>query len=266
MAETPVAAVARRLDLPCFKPAKASTDEGIAQIKSCRADLALIVAYGQIIRPAFYNEPSFGTYNLHFSLLPRWRGASPVPAAILAGDDISGVSLQRINEGLDTGDLVGTVSFPIKGLTAPQVFQESLRVSVPLIQNFMTRLPDISLTPQDHGKATLCGKMNRDSGRILPESTCDEVLRKSRAYEPWPGVFALAQGRRYKITAFGPQTSENGGRAPGFYRTDRRSLTLVLRDGSLPVQRLQKEGGKEMETAAFLNAVPADFSAVLDPA
>lgn len=264
VSETPVATVARGAGIPCFKFPKVSAGEGLKALETSLPDIALIVAFGQLIKEPFFNFPPLGTYNLHFSLLPRWRGASPVASAILAGDRESGVTLQRINAGLDTGDIAARESFPIEGLSAPEVFEKSLQVSLPLIANFLSGLPESTqhLTPQNHGEATHCGKFHKDSGQILPGSTAVEVLRKLRAFKPWPGVFLLSK-TRYRITELGDPKPADG-RRPGLHRTGKKDLDLVLGDGVLPVKKIQKEGSKEMEAPAFLNGCPLDFSALIE--
>lgn len=264
VSETPVATVARGAGIPCFKFPKVSTDEGLQAIKGLAPDIALIVAFGQLIKEPFFKTPPLGTYNLHFSLLPRWRGASPVASAILAGDPESGVTLQRINAGLDTGDIAARESFSIAGLNAPEVFEKSLQVSLPLITQFLSRLPESTqhLTPQNHGEATHCGKFHKDSGQILPSSTTVDVLRKLRAFNPWPGVFLFSKAR-YRISQVG-EGRQPDGRRPGLYRAGKKDLDLVLADGVLPVTRIQKEGSKEMDTPAFLNGCPVDFMAFIE--
>ncbi|MBN8216809.1 MAG: hypothetical protein J0L75_09200 [Spirochaetes bacterium] len=254
-------AVARARGVPVHIPERVSVPEVEAALAELRLDFALVVAFGQLLKPSFFQVPRLGTYNLHFSLLPRWRGASPVPSAILSGDAQSGVTLQKINEGLDTGEVAAQVPFHIAGLSAPQVFAESLRHALPLLEAFFAD-PDghaARLVPQDAAGATVCRKIHKDSGRILPTTTLQETERKLRAFDPWPGIFLQAGGSRLRIAGLEHPVSEPAD-APVLERAGKKELRLRLVDGHARVTSLQREGKREMSTQEFLNACPAAFA------
>jgi methionyl-tRNA formyltransferase len=255
-------AVAASHGVPVYTPDRVSVPEVESLLAGLEVDFALAVAFGQILKPSFYQIPRLGTYNLHFSLLPRWRGASPVAAAILSADAESGITLQKINEGLDTGDLAAQASFSIEGMNAPRVFAESLAAAIPMLTDFFNDAPGCAarLVSQNHELATLCRKIHKDSGRILPSSTLLETERKLRAFDPWPGVFLHAGESRLRLAALSDLRYEIHANAGALKRVGKKELRLYLPDGHAAIARLQREGKREMAVEDFLNACPAEFT------
>jgi methionyl-tRNA formyltransferase len=168
-------------------------------------DLFIVVAYGKILPQALINIPKLGTLNIHYSLLPRWRGASPVEAAILAGDKETGVSIQNMIFKLDAGDIIAEERIPIEpDDTTPSLRGKLIPMGAKLLAEYV--IPALLkneqiLIEQDELLMTHCGKTKKEDGLIDPEHDDPEIMyRKYRAYQPWPGLHFFQNGKRIKIT------------------------------------------------------------------
>lgn len=247
--------------IPLFKPDKASTPENEKILSDLAPDLLFVIAFGQILRPSFYQIPKYGAFNLHFSLLPKYRGASPITSAILDGREEIGLTIQKINEKMDEGDVALQSVFPIQGLRAPAVFEKSVRESIPLLESFFSGAPGTftNLKKQNAAEATYCTKTQKESGRISPDSHLVQVERMLRAYDPWPGIFLDAEGKRYRILELGEKKVSTEKEYGFVERTDKWELSLVLPDGRASIEKIQPEGKRAMPARDFLNAQPAGF-------
>src|SRR5205823_6440739 len=187
-----------------LQPARIKDREAIDQIRALAPDVIVVMAYGQILPRAVLEIPKIACLNLHASLLPRWRGAAPIQAAIAAGDREAGMTVMYMDEGLDTGDILLQRKIDISpsetGATlhdrlaqiAPEALLESLRL---LAAGNAPRIP------QDQALATYAPKLNREAGRLNWNESVEAIERKIRAYNPWPGAFTEFSGRNLKIFA-----------------------------------------------------------------
>lgn len=199
---SPVHAAARRLGLPVETPERASAPATLERLAALAPDLTVVASFGEILSPAFLALPRLGCVNLHASLLPRWRGASPVTQAILAGDAITGVTLMRMDAGLDTGPILASVSTAVDesedcgALTArlAQLAAGLLLRSLPALA--AGALPG---QPQDDRLATHAPRLGTEDGRIDWTRPAPEIARQVRAYTPKPGAFTSAAGRRLLV-------------------------------------------------------------------
>ena len=273
-----VKAAALEMGLPTFAPIRMKGPEAQAEVltllRDCQADLIVVCAYGRILPRALLDFPSLGCFNLHFSLLPRWRGASPLQAALLAGDEVTGVSLQRMVEALDAGPIVAeTPPLPIApGETAGSLGERLALESAQLLKHTLPLLlagtaPE---RPQNEAQVTLCRTIGKEEGALdWRVEMAEQVLRKLQAYTPWPGVYSFLGPQRLVFTALesvppddAPDVAPddaladapNGGPAdptpPGVLRADGLVATA---QGWLRIVELQPEGKKPMPWAAFLN-------------
>lgn len=245
-------------DIPVLQPLKIRTAEVLAEIRQLDPEVIVVMAYGQLLPQVLLDLPSIACLNLHASLLPRHRGASPINAAILAGDEVTGITLMYMNAGLDTGDILLRREIPILpretagelhdrlGLLAPAALQAGLTL---LEQQLAPRIP------QDHSQATVCGKLDRDSGRLDWEQPADYLDRLIRAMTPWPGAFTvLPDGRKWKIHRTFP-CEESG--APGqIIRADSQGIVIGAGANSLCLQEVQVEGRNKMPAYDFLRGNP----------
>jgi len=246
--------LAQTADLPVFQPVKVRSTESLAALSSLQADLILVMAYGQLLPPALLDLPKIACLNLHASLLPRHRGASPIQAAILAGDITSGITLMHMDVGLDTGDSVlahkialapdetgGTLHDKIAHL-GPGVLAEAL----PLFA-----AGTAPRQPQNAALATHCGKLTRESGQIDWTQSTAHLERLIRAYQPWPGTHStLPNGKKIKIHRAHPVAGQ--GRPGEILSATPGALHIATRDGALCLDEIQPEGRPRMSAADFL--------------
>lgn len=200
---SPVKAAAQQLNLPVFQPEKLNRE--VEQLRTLLQDhlpdFMVVVAYGQILSQAVLDLPRIAPVNVHFSLFPRWRGASPVQHAILAGDAVTGVSVQKMVRELDAGPVLSQRSLPLNGTeTTPQLMATLAELGAELLPETLTQ----PLTPveQDHTRATFCRTFTRDDGALDHTAlTAVEIDRHVRAFTPWPGVLLTVDGEPLKILA-----------------------------------------------------------------
>lgn len=251
---SPVATAAEELNLPLFKPAKVSDPSFLPSLKKLNADIAVVVAYGEILSKDFLNLFPFGAVNVHFSLLPRWRGASPVQHAILSGDEKTGVTIQQMVYELDSGDILATAETPIQNTDTTATLFEKLSAlgSSLLIDTLSTELKP---APQDHTKATFCTKIKKQDGELdfsLPAKKIDQLRR---AYTPWPGVYTFFKGERLKILDTAVQEIAN---TPGGVFEKEGKILIGTGEGSLEILTLQKSGKSATDAQTFVRGYP-DF-------
>ena len=241
--DPPVADWAGEHGLPMLRPEKLRTEESIGAVAELVPDLLVLADYGQIVPAALLDLPKFGALNLHPSLLPRHRGASPIPAAILADDHETGVSLMLMDTGLDSGPLIKQRRFPLKGgETAPElehalaeVAAELLAVSLPAWLN-----SELLPMPQAEEGMTLTRPLRRSDGRLDPRRDAIDLERQVRAYQPWPGTFfESAEGR----IAIWKARAIDGEGVPG---TIVDGPAIVTSDGLLELLEVQPAGGRRM--------------------
>jgi methionyl-tRNA formyltransferase len=241
---SPVKLAARELDLPLVTPARAR--EVIDEVRATKADLGVVVAFGQLLPPAFLETLPNGFVNMHFSLLPRWRGAAPVERAILAGDTETGVCLMRIDEGLDTGGVYASASTPIgAGETAGELGARLVALGTDLLLEHLPRIPSIELVPQ-RGEPTYAEKLSVEEFRIDPRRQAAELARLVRAGNPRPGAWMVVDGKRFKV--WRAQVDEGDG-VPGTIGSGGK---LVTADGVLRLHEVQPEGRPRMTAEAWL--------------
>jgi methionyl-tRNA formyltransferase len=255
-APRPVADAARGLGIDVLTPAKISAPDVVADLLGLGADCLVVAAYGQILPAALIDPPRYGAVNVHGSLLPRWRGASPIAHAILAGDTETGVSIMRMEAGLDTGPVYAASRVGITGdTTTPaltKVLGELGAVALVAVLADLEAGRATAIAQPDEG-VTYAPRLGRDDGRV-DWSTCSaiDVDRMVRALQPWPGVVASVGGIDVQIQDGGVADSE-GGAAPGsVLRNERESLVIAAREGAYRVDLITPPGKRSMTPAAFL--------------
>lgn len=255
--EVPVAAAARKHDLPLVQPARIRAPEATEAIRALQPELAILADYGQIVPQAILNIPWRGILNLHPSLLPRHRGASPIPATILAGDTETGVTLIEMDAGLDTGPIVAAERWRLVGdETASELEARAAGVGAGLVVKWVGPWlrGEIAATPQPSEGATLTRPLRRDDGRLDPSRAASELARQVRAYQPWPGSFVeTVAGRLIVWGASVDETAE--AEAPGSFGPG-PELRLATAEGWLALNEVQPAGGRRMSGAEFLRGRP----------
>jgi methionyl-tRNA formyltransferase len=271
----PVKQAAEALGLAVLTPRRIRDPEALQALRAWGPELAIVCAYGQLLPEALLELPRLGCYNLHFSLLPRWRGASPVQAALLAGDATTGVSLQRMVLELDAGDVVAeTPPLPIHRHDTAQSLGERLAgEAAALLARSLPLLlgGNPPRRPQDSAAVTHCRLIRKEHGAVdFAAEDAAQIERKCRAYTPWPGCFVFLGARRLGLARVVPAAApaDPAGAAddaapPGTLRADGCVRT---RTGWLRLEEVRPEGKGTMPFAAFRNGNPAAIGARLTPA
>ena len=263
---TPVETTARELGIEIQTPERLRDAAAIADILGLEPTLLVLADYGQIVPTELLDAPD-GALNLHPSLLPRHRGATPIPAAILAGDAETGVSLMRMDAGLDTGPLLAMERVSLAGdETAPALEARLAIVAAGLLARSLDpwlagTLPAL---PQAERGATLTRPMRRADGRIDPAVPAAQLERQVRAHLPWPGSFLELDGDRLVVLVASVADGEADD-VPGTIVPDARGLALATADGRLILDEVQPAGGRPMTGEAFLRGRPAVLGAVAAP-
>jgi len=251
---TPVEREARRLGLPVFTPATLRTDEAVAAFRAHRADAAVVVAYGLILPKPILEAPRLGCFNVHASLLPRWRGAAPINRAIMAGDAASGVTIMQMDEGLDTGAIVRNLAMaervPIQpDMTAGDLHDVLARLGADLMLRAIAAAErgSLALTLQPETGITYATKISKDETRIEWSKPCRQVHDHIRGLSPFPGAWFEIGGVRVKAL----RATKGAGRgAPGTLLDDR--LTIACGDGAVRLTQVQRAGRQPMAAEEFL--------------
>ena len=262
----PVKQFALERGLTVHQPEKIRTDEARALFASHAADAAVVVAYGRILPPHFLNAPRRGCVNVHFSLLPKYRGAAPVNWAVVRGETETGVTTMRIDEGLDTGAIYLQRATTIgEEETAPELLARLAEVGAELLGETLARLDEIEPRPQRNGDATHAPILKREDGLIDWRLSAEEIARRVRGFQPWPGAFTHFRGQRLAVwrarplgrgEAGAPDENESraGEAAPGeIVAAQGDELVVACGSGALRLVEVQAEGKRRMTARDFVN-------------
>jgi methionyl-tRNA formyltransferase len=243
----PVHQAALALGLPVRTPKRLKNNaEEAAFFAGLQLDAAVVAAYGLILPAAILGAPRLGCFNIHASLLPRWRGAAPIQAAILAGDAQTGITIMQMDEGLDTGDMLLAEATPIGAAdTAGMLHDRLAAIGARLILQTLADKP--APVQQDDALSTYAPKLSREDARLNFTKPAAELERQIRAHNPWPGSLALLGETVLKFPA--AEVVEGEG-LPGEILDSR--LTIACGQGALRPTMLQRAGGKPMPAADFL--------------
>jgi methionyl-tRNA formyltransferase len=242
-------------DLPLFQPRSLRTPEALAQLAEWDPEVIVVAAFGQILSQDVLDLPSHGCLNVHASLLPRWRGAAPVAAAILAGDEVTGVTIMKLDAGLDTGPILAQRAEPIR----PDDTRATLakRLSYLGAELFAETLPayltgDLEPQPQAQEGATLADQLRKEDGQLDWSRPATELDRKIRAFTPWPSAFTFWDNRRLKVLEAAPLPDWQGSAPPGTVVEAEAGAAVVTSEGALRLEKVQLAGKRAMEIEPFL--------------
>jgi methionyl-tRNA formyltransferase len=258
----PVKEAALRHGIPVLQPERIRKDEEAFNVlKKTGPDIIVVVAYGQIIPRTIIDLPRYKAINVHFSLLPRYRGAAPVQWAILNGDEKTGVTIFELSERLDEGDILSQAETPIGARESAQALEARLsQLGAGLLIKTLERIDSLPRLPQDPREASFAPRLQKDQGRI--DWTKDAVLidRMVRAFSPWPGAFTFRAGQRIIIHAGGAITSSPQAADPGtVIGFQQAGILIACGNGSAYlVERLQMENRKEMAAADFMRGTKVE--------
>src|SRR6266566_2670185 len=255
---TPIEQEARRLGIPVLTPKTLKTPEALEEFRSHGADAAVVVAYGMILPQAILDVPPLGCFNLHASLLPRWRGAAPINRAIMAGDAETGVMVMKMDIGLDTGPvaLAERIAIPDR-MTASDLHDELSRLGAGLMVRAMAALErgSLQLTKQPGDGVTYAAKIDKTEARIDWTRPAREVLRHIHGLSPFPGAWCeiAGEGEPARLKILRCELAVGSGE-PGAVLDDR--LTIACGDGAIRIIDLQRAGRAPMKAAEFLRGTP----------
>jgi methionyl-tRNA formyltransferase len=277
----PVKTLAQKLNLPVLQPARARDEKFIAELRGWAPELIVVVAYGQILPQRILDLPRHGCLNVHTSLLPQYRGAAPIQWAIAHGDAETGVTIMKMDAGLDTGPIVAQRRTPIQPTDDSATLHDRLaRVGAELL---VTTIPDyvagkIAPRPQPAEGVSLAPKIKREDGRIDWRLSAQTIWNRWRAFTPWPGAYTFLPETMEGIASSMPKSAiirgsdealpskmikiwkaeaaEAAGEAGVIVSADRHGMVVACGRGALRILELQREGGRRMNVAEFLAGHP----------
>jgi methionyl-tRNA formyltransferase len=258
---TPVEREARRLSLPVLTPKTLRDETAQEAFRAHNADAAVVVAYGLILPKAVLEAPRLGCFNVHASLLPRWRGAAPINRAVMAGDKESGVTIMQMDEGLDTGAMAMREPLPIlPDMTAGELHDALAELGARLMPVALAAAGRgaLSLTSQPAAGVTYAEKISKSETRIDWAKPAQEVHNHSRGLSPFPGAWFELDGVRVKTLR---TTRGEGSGKPGTALDDK--LTIACGDGAVRLVQIQRAGKQPMDAGEFLRGTPVKAGTLL---
>jgi methionyl-tRNA formyltransferase len=258
---TPVKQTALSLNLPVVQVPGFKKAEAVDQLAGYKPEAIVVAAFGQILPQSVLDIPCYGCLNIHPSILPKYRGPSPVIATLLAGDEFAGVSVMRLDAGMDTGPVFSRAQVPILAQdTAESLTARLFQIGAYMLLEVLALLPwDKAIPePQNEAEATYTREITREDGRIDWSLSALEIWRRVRAYHPWPEAYTFWQGKQLKILEAIPLT---GGKAPDVGRVvallptrnpAQAAFGVETGDGVLGVKKVQIEGKRAMTAAEFI--------------
>ena len=259
---SPVGASAAARGTLTLTPARLRDPATLDEIRALAPELLVLADFGRLVPAPLLDLPRHGALNLHPSLLPRYRGATPIPAAILAGDRETGVTLMRMDEGLDTGPILAQVRVPLTGdETAPELEARLSSLAAELLGDTLPAWlrGEVDVRPQDPTAATLTRPLRREDGALDPRRPARKLERQVRAYQPWPGSYLDTDAGRiiaWRAEVFGAPESAPKEESPGQLVAVDDGLALSTQDGLLHLLEVQPAGGRRMSGAELLRGRP----------
>ena len=252
-----VKGAALRLHLPVFQPERARNEDFISELRGLQPDLIVVAAYGQILPPAILDLPRYGCLNVHTSLLPKYRGAAPIQWAILNGDPETGVTIMKMDAGMDTGPILTQQATPVRADDNSQTLHDRLakigaELLLATVRDFLAG--KIAARPQPADGASHARKITREDGRMDWTKTAGELLNRIRAFTPWPGVFTFMPGKpEPHLLKIREAEATGGAGQPGqILAADKSGIVVACGNGALRISTLQREGGRPMSAGEFL--------------
>jgi len=270
LAASPVKRVARDFKLPVVQPVSFKARAAIDELKGFSPDVIVVAGFGQILPQAVLDIPRYGCLNVHPSLLPRFRGASPVAAAILAGDDFTGVSIMLASAALDSGPVLTRAQIPVSAQdTTDSLTSKLSRVGARVLLDTLVYWlrGELSPRPQNEAEATSCGLVTREEGEVDWHLRAVDIWRQVRAFYPWPGSYTSWQGKQLKILEAVPLPGEGSLEVGEVVALAQKEAGIAFGintgDGVLGVLRVQLEGKQGVSSAEFLRGQRQFIGAIL---
>ncbi|MEM7303950.1 MAG: methionyl-tRNA formyltransferase [Pseudomonadota bacterium] len=256
--ESPVKKQSIASNVKVFQPENINSEVSLAYLGSMNLDVLIVAAYGQIFSQKLLELPRLGCINIHASLLPRWRGASPIQHAILNGDKNTGVTIMQMSKAMDAGDIWLQKSLPIEEEDTGQSLHDKLaslggELMLPILK--ILKDGQAVATPQAQNEIIYCSKLQKQDGLINWNEDSESISRKIRALFPWPGAYTQLAGRRLLIHKACLENLSVTNMAPGtIHQVDREGIFVVTGKGSIKIETLTPEGGKKVSASDFSNS------------
>jgi methionyl-tRNA formyltransferase len=258
---SPVKILAEKLKLPVLQPAKARDEKFISELRELKPDLIVVVAYGQILPQSILDLPKFRCLNVHTSLLPKYRGASPIQSAILNGETETGVTIMKMDAGLDTGEIISQSRMPVLPEDNSQTLHDRLaQLGAELL---IETIPDyiagkISPKPQPAEGVSYAAKIKKEDGKIDWNEPAGKILNRLRAFTPWPGVFTFlkTESMPQLLKIWKAEVIENNGQTGTVLSADKNGIVVACGKKALRILELQREGGRRLSAQEFLAGHP----------
>jgi methionyl-tRNA formyltransferase len=254
--------LAAEAGIPVYQPPSLRRPESIAPLQKWRPEAIVVAAFGQILRAHVLELPPLGCYNVHASLLPRWRGASPIQHAILAGDEVTGVTLMGMEAGLDTGPIYAQEAMPILPADTAGSLHDRLAVlGGAMLTQYLDDIlsGDLTAQRQQEEVATYAPMIQKEMGQIDWGRAASAISRQVRAMTPWPSAYTSWDGLQLKIlAAFPHNVRDPKGAQPGNVLTDGETIYVTTGEGGLRLEQMQLAGKRPVDIAAFIRGRP-DF-------
>jgi methionyl-tRNA formyltransferase len=263
---SPVKVLALEHNLPLLQPRRLREQEVVEQLGQLQPAVIVVAAFGQILPPSILSLPSHGAINVHASLLPRHRGAAPIPAAILAGDERTGITIMLMDEGLDTGPILSQQSLQITAQDTTASLTEKLgHLGAELLLDTLPHWLAGAIAPrqQDDGQATYAPVLRKEQGRIDWSAPAELIARRCRAFDPWPGTFTSWQGQHLKVLAGRPIAAQRPAEIPGSVVQLDSAVAVVTGEGLLVLEELQLAGRRPMSAEDFAHGQRSFVGSVL---
>lgn len=248
----PVKTLALEHDIPVFQPNTLKNEDEQAHLRELAPEVIIVVAYGKLLPKAVLDIPPHGCINVHGSLLPRWRGAAPIQWAVIAGDEMAGVTTMQMAEGLDTGDMLLTYETKVgEKETAGELFDRLAQSGAELLTQTLVKLDEIEPRPQDDAQSCYAHMLDKQMAVIDWSKSAHEIDCLIRGLNPWPIALTALSGERLKVFA---AEKANGRGEPGtvLEADPKKGLTVACGEGALGLTEIQLVGGKRMKATDFL--------------
>lgn len=248
----PVKTLALAHDIPVFQPNTLKNEDEQARLREIAPEVIIVVAYGKLLPKAVLDIPPHGCINVHGSLLPRWRGAAPIQWAVIAGDEMAGVTTMQMAEGLDTGDMLLTYETKVgEKETAGELFDRLAQSGAELLTQTLVKLDEITPRPQDDAQSCYAHMLDKQMAVIDWSKSAHEIDCLIRGLNPWPIALTTLSGERLKVFA---AEKANGRGEPGtvLEADPKKGLTVACGEGALRLTEIQLVGGKRMKATDFL--------------
>ncbi len=254
---SPVKILAEKLNLPLLQPLKARSEEFLARLRELKPDLMVVVAYGQLLPATILELPSHGCLNVHTSLLPKYRGAAPIQWAIANGEPETGVTIMKMDAGLDTGPILSTRRTPILASDDSQTLHDRLaQLGAELL---VDTIPDYVIgkilpRPQSAEGSCYAAKIVKEDGKINWSQPAVQIWNRLRAFTPWPGSFTFlaVESKSQLLKIWKAEVVERSGPAGEILSVDKTGIVVGCGQGALRILELQREGGRRLAAEPFL--------------